>query len=71
MKSYYEKLVEEKGEAAAKEYMRSIRSKVKNHPGGALNDPVMGDKIRAKAQEAIQKKHEDKQAIDAQDTTKS
>lgn len=47
MKSYYEKLVEEKGETVAKEYMRELRSKRKENKGGGFNDP----KVVAKAVE--------------------
>lgn len=47
MQSYFEKLVREKGETVAKEYMRQLRLKRKVNKGGGFNDP----EVRARALE--------------------
>lgn len=38
MRSYFERLVEERGEEAAKQYMRSLRAKRVNNIGGGFRN---------------------------------
>lgn len=58
MQSYYEKLVEEKGEAVAKAYMRQLRSKRKVNKGGGFNDPKVVAKAIEKRKSNVQSKED-------------
>lgn len=51
MKSYFERLVEERGEAEARAYMRELRAKRVNNIGGGFRNET----TRTKATEARKK----------------
>jgi len=59
MQSYFEKLVEQKGETVAREYMRQLRLKRKVNNGGGFNDP----EVRAKALRARKARVQSKEPL--------